>query len=223
MFLFVLSLGLSQLGSLLDEACKGKRNKNAWSRRRPAGWEPGGGLARLDRKPNWPASPPSSLEGLGQGGLVKQRSLTCWQSEPQRLVKRRCHGPCSPSAEEGCPCRLLIGLRSNGSHLPRLNVRDGNRPLSTLLGSQAGVERTDQSLQWSRPARNLKTTRVSEWNIDHSMIAAAKHPPQEERVTGSPSDREDLARRISADNLVNVNAVATTPCSSCCKSVGGVV
>ena len=105
---------------------------------------------------------PLILGGFGPGGLVKQRSLTCWQSEPQRLVKRRCHGPCSPSAEEGCPCRLLIGLRSNGSHLPRLNVRDGNRPLSTLLGSQAGVERTDQSLQWSRPARNLKTTCVSE-------------------------------------------------------------
>ncbi len=72
----------------------------------------------LVRSPIGQPVPPSSLEGSGQGGLVKQRSLTCWQSEPQRLVKRRCHGPCSPSAEEGGPCRLLIGLRSNGSHPP---------------------------------------------------------------------------------------------------------
>jgi hypothetical protein len=65
-----------------------------------------------------PASP-------GQGrGLVRQRPLTCWQSEPQRLVKRRCHGHAAHRQRRGFLADFLLAQKAATRIRPCKDVRD---------------------------------------------------------------------------------------------------
>lgn len=67
-----------------------------------------------------------------QGGLAKPRPLTCWRREPQRLLKRRCPSPCSPSAKEGLARPAFYWSDRRDAHPPLdgwMGVRDEFRPL----------------------------------------------------------------------------------------------
>jgi hypothetical protein len=77
-----------------------------------------------------PASPLALSLALSPGkprtgrGLVSQRPLTCWQSEPQRLVKRRCHGHAAHRQKRGFLADFLLARKAATRIRPCMEVRD---------------------------------------------------------------------------------------------------
>jgi hypothetical protein len=94
-----------------------ERNKNARPGCRPAGW------VSLSGKP-LARCLPLTLGSFGQGGLVKPRPLTCWQSGPQRLVKRPCHAHAALRQKRGLLDDSLLARRRTTRIGPCLDVRD---------------------------------------------------------------------------------------------------
>jgi hypothetical protein len=151
---------------VIGGADQGRENKKRPPRVSPSGLGTGPWCSAAHVASHWLATCSIASD---RGGLVKQKSLTCWQSEPQQLLKRRCPLPCSPSAEEGLSRRLPTGPRGKTRIRPctvqRMDVRDeidlctrltlgfcGSRPLKTGPSSAPLVAPTLTSSPGELPA-----------------------------------------------------------------------
>jgi hypothetical protein len=73
----------------------------------------------------WLVVCPSPREASDRGSLVKPRPLTCWQSGPQRLVKRPCHAHAAHRQKRGFFDDSLLARRRTTRIGPCRDVRDG--------------------------------------------------------------------------------------------------